>query len=280
MERTILFNGEITADTIRLTAGSEVLNYGTGFFETILYENGHLYFYEDHIERIRSALATFKKEIDESGVGEERIIDLIRHNGYEDRILRVKIICAPITGSKMWDTCVFLGEYHRDSGSCAVCIHHEPKEGFLFRFKSTNYWANHYWRTWYRDNFSADEVLFPDTSGSILEGSFTNCLAVKGKTLFYVDGRNNYLFGIMQKRIISDFRILGFTKVLPGKKGFSPAFLAGADEILLVNSLIIARTVEVLYWGSIKTICNRGRKGWGAKIRDFYLSAGLSDSQP
>jgi branched-subunit amino acid aminotransferase/4-amino-4-deoxychorismate lyase len=269
--RTILFNGQLSDDSIRITGGSELLNYGTGFFETLLYEDGHLYFYEDHIERMRTTLRTFEKEIDFSLIAKERIVALIKHNGCEKKTLRVKIIYAPVTPDTLWDTCVLVQEYRRETCACTVCIHHEQKEGFLHKFKSTNYWANTYWRTYYKKHFSADEVLFPAANGNILEGSYTNCLVVKGKSLFSVDSSNNYLPGIMQKNVIAHYRALGFQKTMAKKGGFSFAFLSGADEIMLTNSLVIARSVGTLCAGGKKLPYTPGGKRWAEKIRNYFL---------
>jgi branched-subunit amino acid aminotransferase/4-amino-4-deoxychorismate lyase len=272
MGRAILFNGQISDDSIQISSESELLNYGKGFFETLLYENGRLYFYDDHIERIATTLRTFENDIDFSHIGKERILELIKNNGCETKTLRVKIIYAPIAIDKLWDTCVFIREYKRDTNACSVCIHREHKGGFLYNFKSTNYWANTYWRKYYRKHFSADEVLFPGTNNNILEGSYTNCLVIKGTTLFSVDNRETYLSGIMQKNIIEHYRTFGFQKTIAQEGGYSIAFLFDADEILLTNSLIIARSVEKLYAGRKKLRYAPLGKGWAERIRNYFLS--------
>ena len=99
----ILFNGKIITDRITISAGNEALNYGKGLFETIRYEKGKLFFYNEHIKRLEEACYALGIDFDLRTLAPDHILRLINKNKAAEKTLRVKILYTPLSGD--WDTC-------------------------------------------------------------------------------------------------------------------------------------------------------------------------------
>jgi len=82
--------------------------------------------------------------------------------------------------------------------------------------------------------------------GNVNEGCRTNILLIKNTMLSYTGFENNYLQGIMQQVILTNYQQLGFTEITAYPQGFSRSDLINADQIILTNSLIGAVGVESL----------------------------------
>lgn len=257
-------------DELRIDTKSHLFNYGTGFFETLLYENRQIYFYKDHINRMNNTQDVFKMDVDYLSVDDKLIYKLIAENNLNNKILRIKIIYAPIQSENKWDTCIFLQEYERINKLYTVCIHTESKDSFIHNFKSLNYMANNHFRDYYKNQSNADEVLFINSKGRILEGSYTNILAVKDNILYYVSTHNNYLKGIMQNHILRNIEAIGLKQSGVVTDGFTAGFLKKADEILLTNSLIGAQQIGAIYLKGEKIQFPVEKGSWAEKIRSFY----------
>ncbi|MBN2444030.1 MAG: aminotransferase class IV [Spirochaetales bacterium] len=271
MENNILYNGRITPDSIVTHTGSSFFNYGIGFFETVLYQNNRLYFWADHVERLQQTAELFEFLLTSEWLSEDLVYELIRHNKGEQNILRVKILCGPIREQGVWDIIIFVKEYERHTMDYELFIHWEPKDGFFCNFKSVNYQALLYWRGYYKEHFQADEVLFLNYQGNILEASASNVLVVKDSVLFYVDIHDNYLPGIMQKNIVKESTHLGFKKAVPIQGGFTLDFLEKADEVLLTNSLIVAQRTGQLHGSKNKKTFFYRDSGCVRRIQEYFL---------
>ena len=79
-------NQEISHDVLQL------LTSGQALFETILYENGILWFWEDHLERLNGSLRQFGVYLDADKI-KERVLLAIENRYVHDGI-RVKIVAA------------------------------------------------------------------------------------------------------------------------------------------------------------------------------------------
>lgn len=272
MKRFILFNGTIVKDRIQTHTGSSFFNYGNGFFETVLYQDKRLYFWNSHLDRLEHTGEVFEFAIRKDLLSENLVYKLIKKNRCVQDTMRVKILCAPVQDENVWDSMVFVKEYKRTNKDYSLFIHREPKDGFFCNFKSVNYQALLYWRNYYREHFNADEVLFTGFHHNILEASSSNILLVKDHTLFYVAIHDNYLAGIMQKNIVKDYKECGFRDVVPVNNGFTQERLKDADEILLSNSLIIAQRAAVIHTGKKNPAFTYRNHGWAQRIRDYFLS--------
>ncbi|MFO7809753.1 MAG: aminotransferase class IV, partial [Candidatus Delongbacteria bacterium] len=115
-----------------------------------------------------------------------------------------------------------------------------------------------------------DEVLFINAEGKITEGAKSNIIGIKNNILYFVGQDENYLHGIMQKNILKDHIKIGFKNALSVCVGFSPESLTSFDEIIISNSLIVARSISAFRHGEHDMKISAA--GHSENIRDFYLS--------
>ncbi len=247
--RAILHRGVISSPLIATDSRSPFFNYGKGFFETILYEDGRLQYFKEHLERMKKTCRNFEIHLDYSQVEEKKIYAYLKEIGLINHCCRVKILYAPIEEGNRWDTVVSAAPYTRTIKDFVLSKHDEVYDSKLNRYKSLNYSYNLYWKDHYHKIDQSDEVLFCNKEGNILEGSYTNILFEKDSTLYYVDKCNNYLQGIMQDKVLEAVSKLDGLKINALAKGISAKSLQEADEVLICNSLMQVQNVRKIIYG-------------------------------
>lgn len=247
--RAVLYGGVISSPAIKTDSRSPFLNYGRGFFETVLYENGKLHHFQEHLERMEKTCRDFEIQLDYSQVEKEKVYTYLKTIGLENHCSRVKIIYAPIEKGNRWETLVSAAPYTRPARDFVLSVHNEVYDSKLNRYKSLNYEYNLYWKKYYGEKEHSDEVLFCNKEGNILEGSYTNLLYTKNSTLYYVDKKCNYLNGIMQDQILKTAAQIDRLKIGVLSNGISINLLKEADEILICNSLIQVQNVGRIIYG-------------------------------
>lgn len=241
--RAILHRGIISPPSVKTDSRSPFFNYGRGFFETILYEEGRLQHFEEHLERMKKTCRDFEIRLEFSQVEEEKVLNYLKEIGLKNHSSRVKILYAPIEKANRWDTIVSAMPYTKPGRPFVLSIHDEVYDSKLNRYKSLNYGYNLYWRDHYGKKDHSDEVLFCNKEGHILEGSYTNILIEKDSTLYYVDKSNNYLQGIMQDQILKKSLAEG-QKIASLAKGIPLEFLRDAHRVAVCNSLMKIQKVR------------------------------------
>ena len=268
MSRLILFDGELKENILEnITADSPALGWGLGLFETVLYENEKLYFLTEHLKRMKNSC----KELDlpfpvSNSIKEEKIMQLIRENRFADGQARIKIIHSPLYDDKKWNTVVTAYIYKRKTSLARVSLCPLKRENTFYRHKTISYMQNFIIKKAYPD---FDEVLLINSKGNVIEGTYTNIIAVRNNILYYTGKKQNCLTGIMQENIITNHKKLGFSGTEEAEEGFSFDFLSSAEDLILTNSLMIARNIDLIDPGNrtLHKSCNKT----GDRIRDFYL---------
>lgn len=241
--RKILYRGELSEPVLNTDALSPFFNYGQGFFETILYENGKLDLFDRHLKRMEKTCSDFGIHIDYREFEETKIHSLLKEENLSDKTGRIKIIYAPIKDAARWDTVVSASPYTRPVQDFTLSIHNEVQDTRLNRYKSLNYGFNLYWKEYYRKKEQSDEVLFLNREGNVLEGSYTNLLLKKDDILYCVGKEQNYLQGIMQDEILKQAAADG-QEIIELNEGIPLDMLKDADEVILCNSLLREKKVK------------------------------------
>ncbi|MDC7224702.1 MAG: aminotransferase class IV [Spirochaetales bacterium] len=245
----ILYNGQRQGEELALSPFSPHFQYGTGFFETLLYEKGKLFFYDEHKERMGNTSRIFSFSLKEEHFSKESVYHLIHTLALSKECLRIKILYAPLKSpsQKEWDIIIFALPYQRKDNPLSASIHRDEwYDSFLYNYKSTNYERLRYWRSHYLASHGSDEVLFTWDGKRVLEGSYTNILLRKGSRIHYASSDNlPCLPGIAQLKILEYARLNGYSTENV-KRGFPLRKILQADEVLLTNSLIIAENLKSL----------------------------------
>ena len=269
MGRKILLDGKITdIDKVKISPDSHALIFGCGFFETVLFESGTVYFLQDHIERLTDSCRSLSIPGPDTGtLTNEILLYLVKQNSPEDKSARIKIMYAPLFEKSEWVTAVFSEPYERNCTPGAASVCDEPRENRFYRHKTLSYMQN---IILLQNSTGYDEVLLTNSKGNIIEGTKSNIIAIKDNTLYYVDNVENYLPGIMQKNILKDHKKLGFTDVVPVKNGFTIDFTTSLDELIMTNSLLTARNISGIRYKD--QVIKLPVSGSSEKIRNFYIS--------
>lgn len=268
MGRKVLFDGVIKyKDSINIRPDSPALNFGTGLFETVLYEKNRLFFFDDHIERLRSSSEELHLPLPRfDHTAENHIKELVSQNGMTDKTARVKILYAPLFDEEKWNLLASVSVYERAVNFITATVDMRVRENYLSRFKTTSYMQN---RLSLKSNALNGETLFVNGSGQITEGSRSNLIGITNNVLYFSGTKENYLQGIMQKNIIRDHKKIGFSDAVGLEGGFSPEDLGSYDEIMITNCLIIAKPAEKINCGD-KTYSFGSRKHTD-QILSFYI---------
>ena len=268
MRYKMIFDGEIKDDILEnITADSPAFCWGMGVFETLLYENNRIYFLTEHLNRMKTSCSELNLPYPvPNNIKEEKIMMLIRENGLTDSSARIRIIHSPLYDDKKWNTVVTAVKYERNTSFAGVSLCPVKRENTFYSYKTISYMQNILIKKAYPD---FDEVLLINTKGNVIEGTYTNIIAVKDNIVYYVSGDQNCLPGIMQSKIISDHKKLGFSGAEEVKEGFSRDFLSSARELILTNSLMIARNIDIIDFGNRNLHKSYNRTAGG--IREFYL---------
>lgn len=268
MGRKVLFDGVIKyKDSINIRPDSPAMNFGTGLFETVLYEKNRLFFFEDHIERLSSTCEELELPLPRfDHASENHIKELVSQNGMTDKTARVKVLYAPLFVEEKWNLLTSVSVYERTVSFMTATVDLRVKENYLSRFKTISYMQN---RLSSKNSALNGETLFVNGSGQITEGSRSNLIGVKNNVLYFTGTKENYLQGIMQKNIIRDHKDIGFSDSVELEGGFSPEDLGSYDEIMITNSLIIAKPADKVNCGN-KTHLFGSRK-YTDQILSFYI---------
>ena len=267
MGRKILLDGKIEfIDCVNLRLDSPALNYGTGLFETVLYENGRMFFPEDHIKRLVSSCKALKINVpDKSFCGTESIRELIALNDYLNKPCRIKIMYSPLFDRLEWNVLITAEGYERISGVISAVTADITRDNEFYRFKTNSYMENFL----HIESAPESEILLLNSKGNITEGARSNILCVKDNVLFFTDFSENYLQGIMQSHIIADHKLLGFSDAQAVKCGFGYEFMKECSDVIITNSLMIARQCSSVKFGDNTIDYNISEIS--DIIRKFYL---------
>src|SRR3989338_2004552 len=208
-----------------------------GVFETMRAEEGGIFLWERHWERMARGLKVLHLGWP---VSREKIYQNIRRvfrlNDFQDaRVrltvwresgrLRSSIVCQPLLG-------VLPQAYRRGFKAAISDVRH--KKTAYSHIKSLDY---HRLREAYLDAKSKgfDEAILLNSRGRVVEGSRTNVFFVKNRVLYTPPVRCGCLNGITRQTVIQDARRLGIPCLI--QEAFVRDVL-GADESFLTNSLI------------------------------------------
>ena len=267
MGRKVLLDGQIKfIDCVNIRPDSPALNYGTGLFETVLYENGKIFFPEDHIKRLVSSCKVLKINVpDKIFCGTDKILELIGLNDHINMPCRIKIMYSPLFDRSNWNVLITVEGYERNNGAISAVTAGRTRDNEFYRFKTNSYMENFL----HIKSAPESEILFLNSKGNIIEGARSNILCVKDNVLFYTDLSENYLQGIMQSHIISDHKVFGFSDVQPVKGGFGNEFIKDCSDVIISNSLMIARPCSSVKFGNNTIDYNISELS--ENIRKFYL---------
>ncbi len=272
----ILIDGQIiNKKTIELDIYSPFLHFGLGLKRSILYYDGNLLWFEDHIDQITHDAYKMKFEFKKEYFSQEKILYLLEKNDLLDETALVKILCLKdVVGC---NTLVLTHSYQLPEYKTIAALHNEPIIHSFDRHSNICEAEQVYWVEYYGEKFDTDQVLFVNNKGRIIQAFEANVIAVWNNNLYYVYPGANYRPTIIQQKILASASELGIKKLLDKSKGLSLDLMERADEIVLISDTFIAQTVSAIIrpTGAVINTSSKATKDWAhsftKRLRDFFL---------
>ncbi|AKL94427.1 aminodeoxychorismate lyase PabC [Clostridium aceticum] len=215
----------------------EGLSYGYGVFETIKFHGDNLYFFKEHIERLKDGCdkisLQFNLEID---LLKKQCYALIQRNHLTTGVLKISCIKNAEKKEVILSTRenkYTSEDYKKGFKLCFTNIKRNPYS-ILTYIKSNNYMENFLVRQQALSN-QYDEVVFTNVHGEICEGTLSNIFFVKDGILHTPSIDCGILPGIMRQKII-DVAVDAKLSVAVGK--YTKEDIMMAEEIFITNSLL------------------------------------------
>ncbi|AZR74855.1 hypothetical protein BBF96_07210 [Anoxybacter fermentans] len=219
--------------------------YGYGLFETIKVYNGKIYFFKEHMERLKRGCEILNLELKiPLNIIEEYCYKLIRKNNLNDGGIRVAYsknkdkYCLLITTRGN----IYKEEiYKKGFKLCFADIKRNP-ESPLVRIKSNNYIENILSLEKARKK-GFDEAVFENVYGKICEGTISNIFFIKDNVVYTPSVSCGILPGIIRNKVMNIVKKLNL-KLKTGQ--YHKDDLFNADEIFITNSLLDVMPVNQL----------------------------------
>ncbi|SHJ97773.1 aminotransferase class IV [Paramaledivibacter caminithermalis] len=242
----ISLNGKLlTENKTQISPESEAFLYGYGLFETIKILNGTMYFFNEHIERMKEgcSILNLKLIYDEDNI-KKYCCELIERNNLKNGGIRISY-------SKNKNSYILLISTRQQR-----YMEDDYKKGFKLSFshikrniysplvyiKSNNYLENILARQRaLKKGF--DEAIFFNVNEKLCEGTISNIFFIKDKIIYTPDIKCGILPGILRDKVIEVIKKLQLNLFI-GE--FDKQQLYTADEIFLTNSLMDVMPVAEL----------------------------------
>ncbi|KXG75526.1 D-alanine aminotransferase [Thermotalea metallivorans] len=242
----ISLNGKIIKDhEAGISPVSEGFMYGYGLFETVKVQEGKMYFFTEHMERLRRGCSILEMKLEFSPDVICQWCDaLIDKNNLFHGGVRI----AYTKNGDLYDLLITTREhpypkeqYEKGWKVCFSPMKRNP-ESLLAGIKSNNYLENILSLRKAKEK-GYDEAIFLNVYGKITEGAISNIFFVKNHIVYTPSAACGILRGIMRDKVIHIMRSIG-VELQIGQ--YAKEEIYEADEIFATNSLIDIMPVSQL----------------------------------
>lgn len=242
----ISLNGKIAkAHEAGISPVSEGFMYGYGLFETVKVQAGKMYFFAEHMERLRRGCGVLGMKLEfSSDMICQYCDELIEKNNLFHGGIRV----AYTKNGDFYDLLITTREqpypkeqYEKGWKVCFSPMKRNP-ESLLVGIKSNNYLENILSLKKAKEK-GYDEAIFLNVYGKISEGAISNIFFVKNHIVYTPSATCGILPGIMRDKVIDIMKSIG-VELKIGQ--YEKEEIYGADEIFATNSLVDIMPVSQL----------------------------------
>lgn len=216
----VVFAGNETSAQLNINDG---IQYGIGFFETMLVLDGPVFLHW-HLERLNNSLETFDIPV---CITEQLIMDIVEKYNIHNKVLKVQVDqdnVLAFTRELHYD----LAYYERGVNLCLSPVIRSSKS-LLVNHKSANY-GDLILSLRDTKKKGYDDCVFFNEKGFVCETAVTNLFVIKDNKLFTPNVSAGILPGIVRRFIIETYDVV--------ETNLSLDDLAFADGIFLTNSLV------------------------------------------
>ncbi|OGC03314.1 hypothetical protein A2276_00125 [candidate division WOR-1 bacterium RIFOXYA12_FULL_43_27] len=185
--------------------------YGDGVFESLRTYGGKPFLLSEHLARLLNACKLLRIKISLSESGIQRIIQkLMRRNKLKEAYIKIFVTRGEAKGHGLSIKktkgnpllIVTTEKLNKQAKACKITIYPLPRSNWIgTRIKSLNY-LEHIFARMYAEEKGADEAIFTDEKGNILEGTTSNIFIVKNDTLITAPVSAPILAGVTRDYVI------------------------------------------------------------------------------
>ena len=234
------YNGDVMSEnSVRLPTDDRAFRYGDGLFETIRYENGIVWFWPDHFDRLNRGMEAMRlipppRFSEESLL--ETIIQLLESNHLRQQPARLKLqvwrrpggLYTPATQEADWLLTVRPGPPFSITPKSNLGVYEDFRlsPSPVSAFKTLNS-LPYVLAALYRQEHGYDDVLLLDIHGYLAECGASNLFWFVGETLFTPSLETGCIDGVLRRQLLRHFDV---------REGlFPPEALDTADCIFCAN---------------------------------------------
>ncbi|MTI81590.1 MAG: 4-amino-4-deoxychorismate lyase [Firmicutes bacterium] len=234
----LIYNGKVVNNSSPcINPNSEGLLYGYGLFETLKVHKDNIYFFDEHIDRLRAGCKVLGLNFNtEPSALLKYCYQLLDANQLSNCALRITYFksdtqCNYIITSR--NNPYTRDDYNKGFKLCFTNLRRNPKS-ILVSVKTNNYLENMLVRSEAKQK-GFDETVFLNTYNKISEGTTSNIFFVKNNKLFTPSSECGILPGIIRGKVIEISKKLGVSIEIGH---YVREELLNADEIFITNSLL------------------------------------------
>ncbi len=244
------YNGTLTPENQNLfKPGNRAFLYADRIFETILYQNGRLLFWEDHYFRMMGGACILRMDIPihlNMDFLEEEILKTIDSCNLRSSSVRVRLSIHRVDGGLYLpeeNTFKYLIEankidgdsYTLNTNGLVLDVFHDhlkPKQA-LSNFKGGNAIISVLSSIYAKEN-DLNESIILNSESNICETTASNIFVISDKTIYTPPLDSGCVDGIIRKNIVDKASSWGYTLEEKDMKTFE---LITAEELFLTNSI-------------------------------------------
>jgi len=251
----LLYNSQIIEEqSFTLSYENRSFQYNDGFFDTLIYTQGHFRFLEDHLDRMRRAGHVLGLHLPEllsvAGRFSQAVTNLVQKCGLHTPVIRVKVNIWRKTGG------LFAPEYD----DTEVLISVQPqilippiigKAGFYeelsnrftpFSFFKGPYAFHYVQASLAKKRSGFDEMILLDEKGNISECLVSNIFWIKNNQLFTPAIETGCIAGIMRLNILRAAQMLR----LDVQEGFFNQLNLLAADFIFTSNITGLRSIKAI----------------------------------
>jgi len=249
-----IINGKLTRHSSINPTVDRGVQYGDGLFETMLFKDGEISFFEDHLERLRSGLTFFGFSLEE--LNPEKYLKEIQYLLSENTITgnaRVKLMLwrksggfySPTETSFNYSISVSAFDVSNlpiELDQLGVAKDFQLPKSPLGNFKTINS-LYYVYASRLRAISGLDDLVLLNTANEITECTYSNIFWKKGDVYFTPALETGCIAGIARKNWIKELKK---NKQVINEGLYSIGELQDADEIWVCNSLSKRKVLNFL----------------------------------
>lgn len=215
---SLVYNSDFLADdALRLSPTDRAFQYGDGLFETIRYERGHVWFWRDHMARLRAGMTTLHLDFP-PGLDADRLhsqlLDLLARNQLADTTARIRLqvwrqpggLYTPTTSSANYLLTARAGHPFASTVKPKISIYdvvrlHDSPVSALKTLNSLPYVLAGI----YKSQHQLDDVLLLSTAGYLAECQASNLFWLTDNVLYTPALQTGCVDGTARKQLLRLF---------------------------------------------------------------------------